>query len=111
MGRITRVELQDVNWRESTTISHELNEAYFREIASRTTKLVLNALREVWAKHKNISWNHIVGAGTTVYSLLRKGITDNNTLVGVVKAYLQSKGYTNVDEAAKNIVAAVRAAL
>lgn len=112
MGRVKRVELEDVSFRESVTISAELNENYFREIANRTVAPILQALRGVWEKYKFVSWNHIVGAGLSVYNLIRKGVTDERVLVNVVTEYLRNKGYQrNIQQVARDIVRAVLASL
>ena len=74
MRDIEQIVFRNVPFKQATAMVHELNEDYFRNIASSTTKPILARLKAIYEKHnRKYPWNAIVAIGLRIYAHARKG--------------------------------------
>ena len=106
MRDVEQIVFRNVPFKQATAMVHELNEDYFRNIASSTTKPILARLKAIYEKHnRKYPWNAIVAIGLRIYAHARKGY--DLDYVAYAKAIAQRWGIP--ETVAKEIVDAVLA--
>lgn len=73
-ARVRQIVLEDPDWKMRLTLDNEIEEDYFRDIANRRVKPIIEKLRSAYDKFRGrYNWNHIMGLGLVLYGLVNKG--------------------------------------
>jgi len=100
-----RIEFENVSDFQATSMIHEENEDFYRTVANKTVKPVINRLKAVYDKYdRKYPWNHIIAVGLKLYSLARRGVD-----VDISDARTFNKPFGLPDNVLRDIVQAVQA--